>query len=173
MPDLEQDGRFLKAGVESLADYLLSAELFYPLGGDMPRLTIGNLLLARLRVMAVEPAMDDGQVVALKEKWKAAWEQKATREIHTRLELWQNFLGEYRTSPANQADRYSVEVRHRVIIQLLSVEITHAHDLSQLPGLDLRLENSFIPGDFVWEEQVASGFDPRKFWYLYGMLKSK
>jgi len=173
MPNLDQDRKFLAAGVQVLSDYLLSKELFYPLGGDLPRLTLGNLLLAQRRSTAAGSELYSHEIAAVREKWKIAWGQKASREVHTRLELWRNFISEYRSAAAANADRFSVEVRHRAILQLLSVDAASAAELDQLPGLDSVLKGSLSPGAFVWETQVSKGFDPIEFWFLYGKLKSK
>jgi hypothetical protein len=173
MPNLDQDKRFLDAGMQALSDYLLSKELFYPLEGDLPRLTIGNLVLARRRVEATGTDVLFPQIDTIKEKWRVAWGQKASREIHTRLELWRNFLDEYRSSPDNNADRYPVEVRYRVILQLIAEEADSTPELELLPGLDSMLKSSWLPGEFVWEKKVAGGFDRIQFWFLFGKLKSR
>jgi hypothetical protein len=173
MPKLDQDKRFLEAGVQVLSDYLLSKELFYPLDGDLPRLTIGNLMLAHRRLAAAGYDTLSNEIITIRAKWRVAWGQKASREIHTRLELWQNFLGDYRASPENNADRYPVEVRHRVILQLLAEDAESTPELDLLPGLDSKLKGSLLPGEFVWEKQVAVGFDRNGYWYLFGSIKSK
>lgn len=173
MPKLDQDKRFLEAGVPVLSDYLLSKELFYPLDGDLPRLTIGNLMLAHRRLAAAGYDRLSNEIDAIRATWRVAWGQKASREIHTRLELWQNFMREYRASPENNADRYPVEVRHRAILQLLAEDADSASELDLLPGLDSRLKGSLLPGEFVWEKQVAAGFDRADYWFLYGSIKSK
>ncbi len=173
MPKLDQDKRFLEAGVQVLTEYLLSKELFYPLDGDLPRLTIGNLLLAHRRLTSTGYDTLSNEIDTIRAKWRAAWGQKASREVHTRLELWRNFLGEFRAAPENNANRYPVEVRHRAILELLAVESDSTSELDFLPGLDSKLKGRLIPGEFVWEKQVAAGFDRAEFWFLYGTLKSK
>jgi hypothetical protein len=173
MPNLDQDKRFFEAGVSVLSDYLLSKELFYPLGCDLPRLTIGNLLLTqmRLRVSGIEAR--DSRIDTVRAKWRVAWEQNSSHEIHTRLELWQNFLSEYRASPEGNADRFSVEVRHRAILHLLSKETEKVSELDQLPQLDHLLRSSLLPGNFIWEKQVEPSFPQSEYWFLFGHLKSK
>jgi len=173
MPKLDQDKRFLEAGVQVLSDYLLSKELFYPLGGDLPRLTIGNLMLAHRRLTAIGYDTLSNEIDTVRAKWRVAWGQKASREIHTRLGLWQNFLSDYRASPENNADRYPVEVRHRAILQLLVDDADSTPELDLLPGLDSKLKGCLIPGEFVWEKQVAIGFERVEYWFLFGTLKSK
>jgi hypothetical protein len=172
MPNLDQDKRFLDSGIQVLSDYLLSKELFYPLDGDLPRLTIGNLMLARYRLTATGQDAHSNEMETIKEKWRTAWGQKASREIHTRLELWRNFLSEYRASPGNNADRYPVEVRHRAILQLLAEDAADTSELVLLPELDSLLKGYLLSNEFIWEKQVAASFDPAEFWYLYGTLKS-
>jgi len=173
MPNLDQDRHLLEAGVQVLSEYLLSPELFYPLGGDLPRLTLGNLLLAQRRSTAAGSELHSNEIAAVREKWQVAWGQKVSREVHTRLELWRNFLSEYPSSAAANADRFPAEIRHRAILQLLSKDVTSAAELDQLPGLDSVLKGSWSSGEFVWEKQVSQGFDPIEFWFLYGTLKSK
>jgi len=173
MPDLDQDLRFFEAGVSVLSDYILSKEMFFPLGGDLPRLTIGNLLLAQLRLQVTGHEVRDPRVDSVRTKWRVAWEQKSSSEIHTRLELWRNFLSEYRASPDANADRFPVEVRHRAILQLLSKEKKDTQELDQLRQLDGYLRSSLIPGPFVWERKVESGFPQSEYWFLFGKLKSK
>jgi hypothetical protein len=173
MPNLDQDRRFLDAGVQVLSDYLLSEELFYPLDGDLPRLTLGNLTLARARLSAAGHDADSMEIDSIREKWRTAWGRKVSREIHTQLDLWRNYLREYRESPGNHADRYPVEVRHRAILKLLTEDAVETPELGSLPDLDSLLKGWLLPGEIVWEKQVAAGFPPAEFWFLYGTLKLK
>ncbi len=53
MPTPAQDLSFFQAGLESLETYLLSEGLFWPLAGDLPRLTVGGMLLAGKRIEAL------------------------------------------------------------------------------------------------------------------------
>jgi len=174
MPNLDQDKRFLEAGISVLPDYLLSKELFYPLGGDLPRLTVGNLLLAQLRRRSagdIEAA--EAPIESVRGKWRYAWNQKASREIHSRLGLWRNFLNDYRAFPGGNADRFTAEVRNRVILGLLFKETDQTSERSQLVRMDSRLREGLLPGNFVWENQVEAGFPKPEYWYLYGHLKSR
>ncbi len=172
MPNLDQDQRFLASGIPVLSDYLLSKELLYPLDGDLPRLTIGNLLLAQLRLQATGHNQSSTQIEEVHKKWRRAWEQKAAREIHMRFELWRDFLGEYKSSHEGHVDRYPVEVRHRVILQILSDEVVKAPELDLLPDMDIQLRGSLRNSEFIWEKEVASGFEKTAYWYLYGNLKT-
>ncbi len=130
-------------------------------------------MLAHHRLTSTGYDTLSNEIETIRTKWRVAWGQKASREIHTRLELWRNFLSEYRAAPENNADRYPVEVRHRAILALLAVEADSTSELDSLSGLDSKLKGSLLPGEFVWEKQVAAGFDRAEYWFLFGTLKSK
>ncbi len=184
MPTIEKDRAFFQAGVRELADYLRSGELFWQLSvreTDLPRLTIGGLLLAqrRLRVRLTAPAAQtdlialEGQMDAVRSKWRSAWERKAGREVHARFTLWNSYLADYRQSPESQADAYPHEVQWRVMLQLLSVEISSPlPELEALSDLDAVVKSFWRPGEFVWEADLMRAFPQQEYWFLYGKLKS-
>jgi hypothetical protein len=188
MPSFAYDVRYLEAGLDLLEKYLLSKEIYWPIGvsappgePDLPRLTLGGLLLslARVRAISSSPAQQE-QVYRLETwlnevltKWRVAWGQKAAQEFRSRLSLWRDFLEEYRLNQEGNADRYAYEVQRRVMLDLLrgeSPEIASS-DLELLSALDQLLRAVLISGDFVWDQNLASGFPPDKYWYLYGRLK--
>lgn len=191
MPSIEYDLRYLRAGVEALEDYLLSNEIFWPIGavppaGDSPypQLTLGGMMLARARLVArsgstsmtnpqqVELASLEERMDAARTRWRVAWEGKASKEFGARLNLWRNFLDEYRESPENNADRFSYEVQRRVQLHLLGQEgAVSPTQVEMLKGLDRLLEAVFIPGGFIWEPELESGFSKEPYWYLYGRLR--
>jgi hypothetical protein len=189
MPSFEYDLRYLQAGVDLLEDYLLSTDLYWPVGANpprgeppYPRMTLSGMLLAdqRLHALAQTPdeeaklARIDEQMDATRSRWRTAWEQKCAREFHARLALWANFMEDYRQNPGNNADRYAYEVSRRVQLHLLSQE---AGDLPEaetnlLAGLDKLLQGVFLPGEFIWNARLASSFPNQVYWYLYGHLRS-
>lgn len=183
MPSYEQDLAFFEAGVQALSDYLLSEELFWPLSGGvaLPRLTPGGLLLAQRRLRGRKGGLDEdarlrrgeSALEATRSKWRSAWERKAAREVRARLDLWRNYLQDYRAAPAEQADAYPREVRWRVILHLLLAELSERPPQAEaLAGLDRLLRVFFLPGAFVWETELAGAFPAGEYWYLYGRLKA-
>lgn len=191
MPSIDYDLSYLRAGASVLEEYLLSNEVFWPIGATppageppYPQLTLGGLLLARARLLAksdsstmtnerqVELANLEESLDAARARWRVAWESKATKEFGARLNLWRNFLNEYRENPANNAGRYSYEVGRRVQLHLLGLEgaIT-PEQLEMLKGLDLMLKGAFEPGEFIWDGELAGGFPRETYWYLYGQLR--
>jgi hypothetical protein len=171
MSTLAQDRLFLEEAIPQLADFLLSKEVFWPLGGTLPRLTIGSLLLAQAR-LNVESYFAQSDSVRM--RWPAAWENKALQEFRTRLTLWFNFLRDYAASPSDHADRYRQEVRNRAMLHLLAGQLRQPPaELDMLLGLDDQLKGSLNPGAFVWEVEIESFFPQPEYWFLYGNLKSR
>ena len=192
MSKVEYDLRYLKAGVEELEQYLLSSQLYWPVHvvtptGETPylRLTPGELLLARekLRAHSLSPGYNDevtspvqakidrleGDFEVIRSKWRGNWGKKAAQDFSSRLALWRNFLGDYRKVPDDQAPFYAYEVRTRVILQLLEPEAVGipAAELDMRTGLDTLLRAILVPGEFIWEAALESGFPKADYWYLY------
>ncbi len=181
------DLRFLSAGLERLESYLLSGDVYWAIGVSAPageppypQMTLGALLLANLRARAratllMERAESERlgiQLDAIRSSWRVAWGKKATQEFRARLTLWRNFLEEYRKEPPAHYDRYLYEVGRRVMLNLLKdqTEELPATYVDLLDGLDGVLRVILIPGEFVWESELAASFPPEKFWFLYGNL---
>ena len=187
MPSPEYDLRYLKAGIEQLEPYLLSSDVYWSIGArapagetPYPQLTIGGLLLARLRAQSsiktssqqVELEERSGRLNDLRMRWRVAWEGKASKEFHARLNLWKNFLEEYRANPETQYDRYTYEVTRRVMLHLLGAETENIPQAQRdlLASLDLLLHTIFISGDFIWDVTLTASFPQEQYWYLYGRI---
>lgn len=168
----DSDLSFLAAALPELQDYLLSDELYWPLGSvgaSLPRLTLGGLLLA-LRRCGDEKFVRDAD--AVRYRWRAAWEAKARREAHSRLEQWKLFLEDLRQSREAHAQDYPGQVRVRVMLDLLLADLPPLPAVSAaLDGLDRGLRAGFVPGEFLWENVLRSAFPQDTFWYLYGRLR--
>lgn len=189
MPSAEYDLGYLRAGTPTLENYLLSNDLYWPIGASSPsreppypRLTLGGLLFAQKRaharnltpVQRDELARLDEQMDDVRDRWQVAWERKAGRSFQARLRLWNNFLDDYRESPSANADRYRYEVERRVMSHLLMDEakaIPEAH-MDLLKALDKMVRVALVPGDFIWDAELESGFPREPYWYLYGQLKT-
>jgi len=188
MSDAEYELRFMKAGIEQLESYLLSRDVFRPIGipnkasePPYPQLTLGWLLLFQLRARAVSQTSKqqselqrlEAEMEVVRTKWRTAWSNKAAAEFRSRLNLWTNFLEEFETDPTDNLDRFPYEVTRRVQLDLLMEEIFELPkaDRDALNGLDVLLNAIFIPGDFVWEPIFKPSFPKARFWYLYGSLR--
>ena len=178
MTSAEKDRAYLEAGIPELENYLLSDELFWPItarGYDLPRLTIGGLLLAKTRLEARGERTEAllTRLDAFRSKWQVAWETKAGREFQSRFGLWGNYLTDYRQNPEGHADAYPHEVRNRAMLQLLKPELPEElPELEALSPLDSVVRTSLSPGDFIWDPALQSGFPREEYWFLYGKLRS-
>jgi hypothetical protein len=174
---LVKDIAYLEAGVPELKDYLLSDELFWPLsarGVELPRLTVGGLLLVQMRLEAGGDQIETlrSQLERIRLKWRVAWEKKAGREIQARIRIWGNYLADYRKNPEEFIDAYSFEVRNRVMLQLLFPQVSAFREQKQaLSDLDSLLRRNFSPNGFIWEMHLQDRFTREVYWYLYGRLR--
>jgi len=174
MYSFKKDSQYLKTGVPELKDFLLSSEVFWPLGGDLPQLTIGGILFALTRLSAIQPTEAQKiklEVDSLKEKWRSAWERKASREVQNRLRLWSEFLVDYRNASRQNADWYTNEVRWRAMLALLLKEAPSSPEAATLDALDESLRAGFLHGEFIWDKELRPVFPEKDFWFLYGKLK--
>ncbi len=170
MPTSQEDLLYIQTSLPELKNYLLSDLLYYPLDGNHPRLTIGGILLSQQRLGDSATATNVNQnLSALKSSWRVAWTQKSARELEARLRLWRNYLNDYRKSPEEYSADYPHEVRWRVMIELLSVEVDQIP--AEIAALDQLLRAKFIRGEFIWDENLKSQFSEDKFWFLYGQIK--
>jgi hypothetical protein len=178
MPSLEQDKRFYREAAPQLETYLLSKEIFWPLGGTLPQLTPASLLLAHARITAaggdVSIAPFEQVMNKARREWAVAWEEKVGREFQTRLNLWRQSLEDYFSAPDQHYRYYPTEVRNRAMLSLLTRELRQLPpEMDLLNLLDSKLRMSLIPAAFVWEPELESGFPQIEFWFLYGKLKPK
>ena len=178
MSSVEKDKAYLEASIPELEAYLLSNELYWPItarGYDLPRLTIGGILLARARLGARGERIESlvTQLDAVHSKWRVAWEKKASRGFQARFRLWSNYLKDYRQNSEGNADAYPSEVSNRVMLQLLLAELpAPPSEAGALSQLDRTLRASFVSGDFIWETDLQPGFPREEYWFLYGNLRS-
>lgn len=172
----EQDKKFFEAGLQQLEAYLLSKELYWLSSvhtTDFTQVTLGSMLLVRERLKGWRmPGLTDMsmQMDTVRLKWRAAWDEKARREVRARSELWKNYLVEARhlRSPES-ARQYPYQVRLRAILLLLLDELRESPSDS-LTALDAELHHIFRSGAFVWDASLAWNFPQESFWFLYGTL---
>ncbi len=187
MPSIEYNLRYLRAALLDLEGYLLSKEIYWPIGikpphGDppYPRLTLGGIMLSRqsLTGRSMDAAQKDEykdlsrRLDEIRSRWRSAWGSKAARNFTSRLTLWNNFMDDYRKQPENNSDRYAYEARGRVMLQLLQPESDEIRpaEIEVVTGLDRILEASLLESSFIWDAELIPCFPKAKFWYLYGYL---
>jgi hypothetical protein len=186
MKDANYELSYIQAGLEELEAYLLSKEVFWPVSTPaplrlFPKLTIGNLLLSQKKL---EGYSVGGQLATVQrstfshlkreiegfsEKWAVAWKTKAAQEFQSRLRQWTHYLNDLEKKIDAHAPYYNSEVRSRVLLQLLR-EYASQDSQTALEQLDAAFRGCFTSADFIWDQQIQSGFPQEKFWFLYGMI---
>lgn len=189
MPSSAYDLGYLDIAVGLLEGFLLAKDTYWKVNAMAPRgeapypsLTLGSLLLSQNRLESRELDLKQTErfsrlkleIERLKSQWRSAWENKAREEFRLRLNLWRDFLEDFRGDPVANIDRYSYEVTRRVMLQLLSGETEDIPLAEQdmLSGLDAILNALFIPGEFIWDAELSSDFTEREYPYLYGILRT-
>jgi len=180
---------YLQAGIDNLEKYLLSDSLYgnlgmtSHLGQNYPTLTLGGILLnqkfadclietetQRFSLQKLETQLD-----TMRTRWRVAWERKATWEFRSRLEQWGHILSEIRNEPNENLPYYRYEVRTRVILSLLQLEIGELAPayLEQFESQNLLLQMMLDPGDFIWDTNLSSAFRQEDYWFLWGLPKER
>jgi hypothetical protein len=187
MQPVAQDLKFVESTCQGLNDYLLSDSLYWPIddqpasgGISASRTTLGLLYLiiehVRGKTLSEEQAerlaSAQGEIERVHRKWKVAWEKKVAGEFKTRLRAWHNFLTEVRSDGKELRARYKTEVRNRVILQLLLLDL--ASDETSLVlamyNTDEWLKSELDDDGFIWDAELQTVFPEEKFWFLYRNL---
>ncbi len=175
----------LKTMAAELGDYVLAEALFWQMqaGSNFPKLSLGMMLLTRARLLAAgdqltpqqraERDRATTQIETTLSKWAVAAENKATKELRSRLNLWQRFLEDCQADPRQCADNYPQDVTQRVIAALLLRQfprLAGSAEAQRLTPLDAQLRARLKPGPFLWPAELQSEFPQREFWFLYGKI---
>lgn len=172
----------LEDAVENIESYLLSKDVIWARSGR-PSLSLGLISLDlrwlprtldagdQARLNAVE-----ARLTAVRDKWRVAWERKATAELRSRLTLWRGYLGDLERRPG-LATSYPQEVRNRAMGVDLLDSAGNQPELkplsASLDAVDANFRARFSPGAFVWEKVPESAFPAEQFWFLYGRPRSR
>jgi hypothetical protein len=188
MQPVAQDLKFIESASQSLSDYILSEILYWPmddtpasLGKSASWTTLGLLFLVIEHIrrkplnadQAERFAIAQTEIEKVHKKWKVAWEKKVVDEFKSRARQWYNFLKEYNSDVNDFKARYRVEVRNRVILQLLLLDLplNETGLVQSLHLMDESLKGMLAEGDFIWSADLQSVFPEEKFWFLYRTIK--
>lgn len=184
MQSVDVDRAFLESSLNELPDFILSNDIFWPIGiqpdrklaSNLPQLSLGNIRLASARLAAATDSRDAAQLISAIDqvftKWRSNWAKKATAEYSSRLNLWNDRLSELINDPSQAIYRY--QIRLRVILDLLKEDLLvepAQPQIDMLAGLDARLQAATISSEFIWDTEIQNGFSLDRFWYLYRSLK--
>jgi len=183
--DPESDLRTLEAMASNLTPYLYEQELYGTLSKNLPKLTVGGLLLRLYRLHGLEDQLSSAQQQRLRDAiinyeqqrsdWMVHYEGKIEQELAARLRSLHVFLDDYAEDSTLARANYPVEATRRTIIHHLQAE---AQELElwtdefeeQLARLDRRLRTALggATGAFSWSQRLQPLYPAGVFWWLYG-----
>ncbi|MCA9982658.1 MAG: hypothetical protein KDE59_00125 [Anaerolineales bacterium] len=184
---LQEDLEILKTMAAQMAAYLPSDVLFWPLHSvTMPRLTLGGYLMRQHRLVALFNLLtqeQQNQLQAAMTEYHTAledrtviFEQKAHKELDSRLRQWSEHLRDMRAD-RGRAVNYATAAEIRVMIEVMMQQLQKfPYQLSseyvyRLKNVDSGLLARWRKGPFVWPEEWQSAYPQTEFWWLYGEPK--
>lgn len=184
--DLDRDLRVLVAMASSLTPYLYEDEVYGQLGGDLPRLTLGGLLMRLYRLTHLDNVLDARQqdmvrdarlnFEAEKSEWRAHYEKKLQHELQSRIEALDYFVRECVEDPTTCVASYPSQSEKRTMIEHLAAEARDLNVMTEelvarLAQLDQRLRRVLVNDDFVMtDDRLKAVYPPERFWWLYAHI---
>ena len=185
--NLKTDLEEAKAMAEGLADYVRGEQLYGHTGGsffsNMPRLTVGALLMRLRRLDNFRDLMEDRQYKTLdqvvdqwqsvRNDWRLHYEQKMQHELNSRLDSMKTFFRECDESPVACRNNYRPELMRRTIVQEIIRELddlnVELEDKSQtkIEMVDNKFRRIMRDVEFQWAEGLEGSYPKDEFWWLY------
>lgn len=193
MHSIEYNLDLLEAMLDEIEEFLLSADIFWPLAKrpkpdfpPYPRLSSGGLLLTQDESLAQVAHMNRNQEIrhtklrrqwdAILYKWRSAVERKSEREMGMRLNLWRAYLSDLEEGRAAQFD-YNREVRNRVQftrLRTLAGESRVTLELAdKMRQQDVRLLSLTISCEFIWDDLLREIYPLEQYGFLYRLPRGK
>lgn len=179
---IDRDLREAAAMADALVPYVYEDELYTKLGGHMPSLTLGALLLRLRRLGELSAQMTDAQRLrwqkirdrhdAVRAEWTQHYLGKLAREAESRLKNLDAYFEEFEDSPRSAANAYLPEALRRTIIQeilaVLPADVLREAGLeARVRKADSRLRRYVEPAPFLWAPALEPVYPPDPFWWLY------
>lgn len=180
--DLDRDVRTVEAMASRLKPYVYENELYGLMPGDLPKLTVGGLLMRVHRLSGIASTLSakqqdvltkaQQQLDEVRREWTVAYEGKLTREFQARITAFNQFLNEYPDNPRSAAENYPSNAEKRTILEALSDEAASLDILSTdmknaLSATDNKLRRYTQPSSFIWDERLRPAYPEDKYWFLY------
>jgi len=110
-------------------------------------------------------------------QWHLRYQNKLARELRSRQDAWAWYLDDVRQQGEPAIAHYAHQVETRVKAELLLEELRDGgsnvdESWMRQAALDQRLGAVFAVGEFCWLEELAAGFPPDRFWYLWGFPRT-
>jgi hypothetical protein len=186
--DLERDIRILSAMASNLTPYLYEQDMYGYLGGDMPKLTLGGLLMRLYRLSHLEARLNTEQRNAVQDarvnfeaecsKWAVHYKNKLQHELKSRADALILFFDECGEDLASCAASYPSQAEKRIMIEHLRSEADRHNVLAdELDDLvkhaDQRFRRRLHEGPFITDGRLESVYPRAQFWWMYGYIAEK
>jgi len=183
--DLERDLRVLAAMATNLTPYLYEDEMYGYLGGDLPRLTLGGLLMRLYRLSRLQDRLTVEQQAVVEDaranfeagrsKWAVHYESKLVNELRSRAEALLRFLDECTDDLVSCTASYPSQAEKRTMIEHLQEEAEGLNLLTEdhralINVVDQKIRRVLRDGTFITDERLKDVYPRDKFWWLYGSV---
>lgn len=183
--NLDRDVTILTAMASSLTPYLYENEMYGHLAGDLPKLTLGGLLMRLHRLTQLEALLTAEQQRQVQDarinfeaecaRWAVHYEHKLQHELQARLEALDQFLRECQEDLHGCASSYPSQAEKRTMIAHLQAEALEHEVLTpelaaRLEHVDERLRRLVRQGPFISEEFLAQAYPSEQFWWMYAFV---
>ena len=179
---IERDLKEAQVMADNLVPYVYEDELYLQLGGSMPSLTLGALLMRLRRLRRLHNKLTGAQAELLqrveakhesiRSEWQTNYVKKLLREVDSRLNNLSAYFKDCEDDPRLCANAYMPEALRRTIIQeildeLPGSEIQQAGLDTKCQKVDGRLRRYVRPSDFVWDGMLKVVYPEKPYWWLY------
>ncbi len=183
--DLDRDVRSLVAMTAHLRPWLYEDELYGHAAGDLPKLTLGGLLLRLYRLERLGDHLTAEQQLHVQEaraqfelaraQWAVHYEQKLKRELESRVHAFELFLTDCEEDLSACALNYPVQAEKRTIIHHLvkeasTLEILDNQLHARVKEIDRRLRNILRESECLADERLCRVYPRAEFWWMYGAV---
>ncbi len=180
--NLNRDVHTAQEMASRLDPFIYENETYGFMPGDLPKLTIGGLLMRLQRLSLLGNLLSDvqrealitsqQQLVTIKQAWLTAYTNRVAHELTLHINELNQFLGDYEQDQDACRETYPSVVEKRVIAQILVGEARELNvplpDLeNRLRDIDLRLQTYFKPGRFVWDKRLLRAYPKDQYGFLY------
>jgi hypothetical protein len=175
---IEGDLKEAQAMTAALTPYVYEKELYGKIGSNLPRLTLGAVLLRLRRLQALRGQMSAQQAAAfdravaqhesIRREWTSHYDKKLEEEVASRVRDIQSYLKECREEPKLAAGAYMPEALRRTMIEeILNVMQDTASVKMRVKETDSGLRRIGQETDFIWSPVLRAIYPPESYWWLY------
>lgn len=172
---IDQDLREAQAMADGLVPYVYEKELYRAVGGNLPTLTIGALLMRLRRLRTLQGKMSanqkaqfeqiDARHEQVRREWANAYEAKLVTEANSRLDAMKPYFEECGSAYMPEALRRTIVEEIRIAMR--DYNIASADINSKTRYSDGKLRGCVQPSAFIWSATLQEVYANEPFWWLY------